>query len=103
VNVHIYRVDGQPATAFVDANVEPPMKCGYPPDKMLWCFACDECWPAAGMVAHVYYDGTTFYCAAGHGCKDPARIAKHEEAKRHRRSEGQRERWRRKREQENPA
>lgn len=99
--VHIYRAEGQPATKFIDANVDPPLECGFPPDQMLWCHACGECWPASGMSIYVYYDHSRLSCAPGSGCQDPARIAMHEAARRQRRSEGQRERWRKKREQEN--
>lgn len=88
--LHIYWAGQQPATAFSDKTFDPPMAGGYPADKMIFCDSCDECWPASQMVVQCYYDGRRFWCAPGHGCKDPARVEAHRERIRARRSYAQR-------------
>lgn len=92
---HIFTAALQPATSYADATFDPPMFGGYAPGQMIFCEACDECWPAAQMVVQCYYDGRRFWCAQGHGCKDVARLEAHRERTRKRRSMAQKERhWR---------
>ena len=83
---HIFRSAMQPATNYADATFDPPMEGGWPPEKMLFCESCDQCWPASQMAVQCYYDGMRLWCAEGHGCKDPARIEAYQERTRARRS-----------------
>lgn len=98
MSTHIYTTNMQPATCFTDPHVDPPMKCGFLPEKMLWCHRCRECWHAVGMVVQVYYDHTSIWCAEGYGCRDPERIRMHREAERRNRSDAMKESWRRRKE-----
>ncbi len=98
MSLHVYVERCQPATDYVDRNLDPPARCGFSPDEYLWCHRCRECWPASGMVIQVYYDHASIWCAEGHGCRDAKRMRKHQEAKRRNRSEGMKESWRRRKE-----
>ena len=101
MNLHIYTTNMQPATDYVDPHVDPPAKCGFPPNEYLWCHRCRECWPASGMSIQVYYDHAAVWCTEGHGCRDPERMRKHREAERRNRSEAMKESWRRRKEAAN--
>ena len=99
--LHIYRAMLQPATCYTDSNVDPPMKGGFLPDTMLWCHACDQCWPASQMTIQIYYDHSSLWCADGYVCKDPLRIAKWQERHRLNRSRAMKESWARRKEKAN--
>jgi hypothetical protein len=63
--VHIYRAEPQPATRWeldVFGDGRPPMVVTHAPTKRLWCYACYRRRQAKNLVAHVYYDGTYYFC-----------------------------------------
>lgn len=62
--VHIYAADPQPATRWeLDIGEgRKPIVVENEPDALLQCSACYRRIPARDMVAHVYYDGTNYYC-----------------------------------------
>lgn len=62
--VHIYSANPQPATRWeLDLGEDrKPIVVENAPDAPLQCSACYRIRPASEMVAHVYYDGTNYYC-----------------------------------------
>ena len=62
--VHIYRAEPQPATRWelYIGEDRPPIVVENKPHTLLWCSACYRRRRAKDMVAHVYYDGTNYYC-----------------------------------------
>jgi hypothetical protein len=92
-NVHIFVASKQPATRWVDYNIDPPHTITWPANLLLWCRCCFKKRPAKNCVVQNYYDALYVWCAEGKGCKDPKVIA----TKRHKeflnRSNAQRARW----------
>lgn len=71
VSVHIYVAKDQPATRYA-VDMGPGSKKIWiksSPRARLWCFSCKKLRIAKNLIAHVYYDGTVFYCRRGKGCK----------------------------------
>ena len=73
MNIHIWRAKTQPATRFVVDVSTPDQEFRYTQRyrrrKLLPCFKCKKMRWAAYLIAHVYYDGTYFFCRPGRGCK----------------------------------
>lgn len=91
--VHIYRVSSQPATHFFDRCGETPMEFSNDPDKMMWAHCCVTQRPASELVVQCYYDGYSYWCAEGKGCKDPVFIKAKADREFKNRSEGQKRRY----------
>jgi len=73
VTIHVYRAKDQPATRFV---VWLDMPKGRKKliitnrrRKILFCSTCKQKRWAGNLTAHVYYDGTYYFCKPGKGCK----------------------------------
>jgi hypothetical protein len=60
VHVHIYRARDQPATRQV---------IGLRPHQRVQCFTCRRLRLAKNAIAHVYYDGTYYFCRDREDCK----------------------------------
>lgn len=77
MSVHIYRAKGQPATRhWIDLSTIVGGKVKrrgfwskHKPRELLPAMCCRRKRIAANLVAHVYYDGTWFYCRDGKGCR----------------------------------
>lgn len=69
MNVHIYRAKSQPATRFKTDFGNFSMTTRYKRRTQLWANCCKKRRWATHLFAHVYYDGTWFYCRPGRGCK----------------------------------
>jgi hypothetical protein len=65
-HVHIYTANDQPATDYLDHNIEPPMRFTNPSRRRLYCWECERGRWAMNLVVHVYYDSTRFFCKEGH-------------------------------------
>lgn len=63
---HVFTTVDQPATKYLDRNIEPPLKCTNNPRRQLRCYTCGRVRWAKNMIVHVYYDCTRFFCAEGH-------------------------------------
>ncbi len=68
--IHIFRAKDQPATRHVVDFGDPDLRfvVRFRRRTRLWCNRCKKRRWAAYLVAHVYYDGTWFYCKDGRGC-----------------------------------
>lgn len=91
--VHIYAESKQSAVKFMDYTFDPPMVHGYGPRKLIYTECCSMRHRAENIVVQCYYDGWRFWCAQGHGCKDPEFIAARERRAFRNRSNGQKRRW----------
>jgi len=60
--LHIYAAKAQPATRYTDMTMGDPIVFKNPPRKLIRCHACGKLKWAKNLTAHVYYDGTNFYC-----------------------------------------
>ena len=89
---HLYQVKAQPATDWIDNHGDVPMRLGFAPAAMLWCWCCKKKHPARDCVVHSYYDQTPMYCAPGKGCNDPLIIEQKKARATANRSAGQRAR-----------
>jgi len=70
VTLHIFRARSQPATRFqYDMGNGLVFRTRYRRRRQLWANCCERRRYAANLVAHVYYDGTWFYCRPDKGCK----------------------------------
>lgn len=67
--LHIYTAPLQPATHFVDANVDPPMTITVAPRKLIYTECCNRRRQARYIVVQCYFDCTRRWCAPGRGCK----------------------------------
>lgn len=73
MTLHIYRANDQPATRYkLVLDMPSGTKTIWMRSKQRTLFYCRMCrkkrW-AGNLIAHVYYDGTWFYCRPGKGCK----------------------------------
>lgn len=64
--VHVFQAKGQPATRFVDRNIDPPITTRLSPRHQLHCYLCERRRTAKNLVVHVYYDCIRFFCREGH-------------------------------------
>lgn len=70
MTLHVYRANGQPATRFfIELDNGRKLWTNFKPRTQLPAMCCKQKRIAANLVAHVYYDGTWFYCRPGCGCK----------------------------------
>jgi hypothetical protein len=68
-SVHLYTAPTQPATCFVDNNIDPPMTITFTPRQLIYTDCCHKRRWARSVVVQVYWDGLRRWCADGHGCK----------------------------------
>ena len=66
---HIFTADMQPATRYFDCYAEPPFRFRIHPRHLLPAWCCRKRRWAKYLRAQVFYDGTLFWCAPGHGCR----------------------------------
>lgn len=69
MSVHIYSAAWQPATKFIDNNIDPPMTFSFAPNSMMWCDKCRKRRRAKNLVVQCFYDGVRKQCAEGKGCR----------------------------------
>ena len=73
MTLHIFRANDQPATKFsivIDTpKGERRLWSRYAARCPLPARCCKRRRIAKNLIAHVYYDGTWFYCRPGKGCK----------------------------------
>lgn len=74
MSFHIYRAKDQSATRYAIALLKRNHWVKNPPNRLLSTSCCKVrgklAWrPAKNLIAHVYYDGTYFFCRKGKGCK----------------------------------
>lgn len=74
MSVHIYRAADQPATRWVDYNLDKPHVFKLKPQALVWCGCCYKQRMAKNCIVHQYYDCTLFWCAQGKGCKGEREI-----------------------------
>jgi len=67
--IHVFRANDQPATRFAIDLGGTRLWTRFRRRTPLPCFKCKRRRWAANLVAHVYYDGTYFYCRPGKGCR----------------------------------
>lgn len=62
--VHIYRTHAQPAIRWTldMGEGKPPLVMTNGANRLLWCEACGRRRRARDMVAHAYYDHTSYFC-----------------------------------------
>jgi hypothetical protein len=73
MSFHIYRAVDQPATRYAIALLDRNHWVKNPPNRLLPTSCCKvrrkpARRPAKNLIAHVYYDGTYFFCRKGKGC-----------------------------------
>lgn len=74
MTLHVYRARDQPATRYsytLDMS-DGTASTGWVRHRrrtQLHCFKCRKRRCACYLTAHVYYDGTYFFCKPGKGCK----------------------------------
>ena len=91
--LHIYRVDKQPATDWIDTNTGEPRKMGWAPDELIYTRCCNKQRPAKDCVVQSWYAGLDVWCAPDKGCKAPEVIAAKKARAFANRSAGQKARW----------
>lgn len=91
--IHIYAASWQPATNWVDANIDPPGRGGFSAGTLIWCDCCGKRRRAANVVLQIYFDSTRRWCAPDKGCRDPRVIAAKRRREHRNRSAGQIRRW----------
>ena len=92
--VHIYTAAMQPATCFVDHNMNPPYTFRWSPHMLIYVECCDKRRRAANCVVQVYYDHLAVWCAPNKGCKSQTFIEKKRRREFRNRSRAQRARFR---------
>ena len=65
MSAHLYISESQPATRFLDANLDPPLEVVLNPRRVLTCWSCGRRRWAANLEVRVYYDCVQFFCAGG--------------------------------------
>lgn len=91
--LHIYRVETQPATDWIDAHSGEPMRMGSAPDELIYTRCCNKQRPAKDCVVQSWYAGLDVWCAPDKGCKAPEVIAAKKARAFANRSAGQKARW----------
>ena len=74
MTLHIYSAPFQSVTQWVDRHSDPPITFRGSPYRLIFVQCCLRRRQARNCVVQSYYDGTTYWCAPGKGCKDPAYI-----------------------------
>lgn len=69
MTLHIFRAKSQPATRFKTDFGSFVAWTRYKRRTQLPANCCKKLRWATHLFAHVYYDGTWFYCRPGRGCK----------------------------------
>jgi len=67
--VHLFNALSQPATRFVDRNIDPPTWFRYSARRLFWTDCCRRQRWAKYVRVQVYYDTIHRFCAGGHGCR----------------------------------
>ena len=66
--VHIYTAPKQPATRWVDSNLDPPRVIEWPAHRLVFAYCCGKRRLAKNCVVQSYYDGVYIWCAPERGC-----------------------------------
>jgi hypothetical protein len=70
VAIHIYRARDQPATRqVIELGDGRPWIFRLRPHQRVQCFTCRRLRLAKNAIAHVYYDGTYYFCRDREDCK----------------------------------
>ena len=91
--LHIYRVETQPATDWIDTNTGEPRQMGWAPDELIYARCCNKQRPAKDCVVQSSYSVLDIWCAAEKGCNAPEVIAAKKALAFANRSAGQKARW----------
>lgn len=70
-DVHVFTTCAQPATEFVDSNIDPPLVIKSKPRSLVRCYRCGARRYASNALVRVYYDCVQYFC-----CECPKKKSK---------------------------